>query len=98
MINFNHRVIMTMFKKYIIAIFICLLLSPAYAGAIPEIKNTVSDLATIDALLSGTKQAKTAAMFFKTGKIFSGMNKICYYDCLGSEAAITISSIELCPL
>jgi hypothetical protein len=39
-----------------------------------------------------------AAMCFKTGERVSGMNKICYYDCLGSTVAITISSIELCPL
>ena len=35
---------------------------------------------------------------FKTGERTAGMNKICYYDCLGSEAAITVSSVELCPL
>ena len=28
----------------------------------------------------------------------AGMNKICYYNCLGSTAAITISSVQLCPL
>ena len=26
------------------------------------------------------------------------MNKICYYDCLGSAAAITIGAVQLCPL
>lgn len=35
---------------------------------------------------------------FKTGEQTSGMNKICYYDCLGSPAAITISAVSLCPL
>ena len=35
---------------------------------------------------------------FKTGEETSGTNKICYYDCLGSAAAITISSVSLCPL
>ena len=40
---------------------------------------------------------KVVMCFFK-GERTSGMNKICYYDCLGSEAAITISSISLCPL
>ena len=35
--------------------------------------------------------------FFKSEQI-SGMNKICYYDCLGSTAAITISAVSLCPL
>lgn len=39
-----------------------------------------------------------AATCFKKGEYVSGMNKICIYDCLGSEAAITISSVALCPL
>ena len=39
-----------------------------------------------------------ATTCFKTGERISGMNKICYYNCLGSEAAITIGSVELCPL
>jgi hypothetical protein len=34
----------------------------------------------------------------RNGERASGLNKICYYNCLGSEAAITISSFELCPL
>lgn len=41
---------------------------------------------------------RVAATCFKTGESTSGMNKICYYDCLGSPAAITISSTSLCPL
>ena len=28
----------------------------------------------------------------------SGMNKICYYDHLGSEVAITLKSTQLCPM
>jgi hypothetical protein len=28
----------------------------------------------------------------------SGMNKICYYDVLGSTRALTISAVSLCPL
>ncbi len=35
--------------------------------------------------------------YFKYERI-SGFNKICYYDYMGSEIAITIGSIELCPL
>lgn len=35
---------------------------------------------------------------FKTGEKDAGMNRICYYDCLGSEAAITIKSTQICPL
>jgi hypothetical protein len=45
-----------------------------------------------------SKHIKVATMCFKTGEEISGMNKICYYDCLGSAAAITISSVSLCPL
>lgn len=37
-------------------------------------------------------------MCFLTGERISGMNKICFYDCAGSQAAITIKSYELCPL
>lgn len=37
---------------------------------------------------------------FKTGENQppGSMTKICYYDCLGSPVAITISSVQLCPL
>ena len=28
----------------------------------------------------------------------AGMNKICYYSCITGRAAITISSVQLCPL
>ena len=41
---------------------------------------------------------KIAVVCFKTGEQISGMNKICFYDCLGSTAAITISAVSLCPL
>ena len=32
------------------------------------------------------------------GERTSGMNKICYYDCVSGQMAITISSTKLCPL
>ena len=44
------------------------------------------------------QQRYAAVTCFKTGERQSGMNKICFYNCLGSEAAITISAVELCPL
>jgi len=44
------------------------------------------------------KPMQLAVTCFGSGERTSGMNKICYYDCLGSTAAITISSVELCPL
>ena len=42
--------------------------------------------------------SKVAATCFFQYEETGGMNKICYYDCLGSPAAITISSVQLCPL
>lgn len=41
---------------------------------------------------------ETAMMCMKTGEQAAGMNKICYYDCLGSGAAITVGATDLCPL
>ena len=35
---------------------------------------------------------------FKKGEKTDGMNKICYYNCMGSEAAITIDATEICPI
>ncbi|HYD26944.1 hypothetical protein [Brevundimonas sp.] len=32
------------------------------------------------------------------GERISGMNKICYYDCGGSEASQTVGSADLCPI
>jgi len=41
---------------------------------------------------------RATILCFKTGEKTSGLNKICYYDCGGSEAAITIGATQLCPL
>ncbi len=41
---------------------------------------------------------RVAVICFLKGEQISGMNKICYYDCLGSIAAITIGAVQLCPL
>ena len=34
----------------------------------------------------------------KTGEQTSGMNKICFYNCVGSMTAITVGATQLCPL
>ncbi len=39
-----------------------------------------------------------AATCPKTGEQTSGMNKICFYNCVGSMAAITVGAAQLCPL
>ena len=42
--------------------------------------------------------AEAAVTCFKKGEYISGFNKICIYNCLGSDVAITIKNIQLCPL
>jgi len=39
-----------------------------------------------------------AMMCFLEGERMSGLNKICFYNCAGSEAAITVAAYSLCPL
>lgn len=57
-----------------------------------------SSLAHPGTLATVEPSKEVAAVCFKTGEQTSGMNKICYYDCLGSAKAITIGAVELCPL
>lgn len=52
---------------------------------------------TLSAALFAAMPA-VAATAFLSGERSSGMNKICYYDHLGSTVAITIRAVELCPL
>jgi len=54
--------------------------------------------AIVAAALLLASQGASAAICFYKGERTSGMNKICFYDCLGSAAAITISAVALCPL
>jgi len=59
--------------------------------------------ALVAALNQSPKPAKpagiqVAVVCFKSGEQVTGMNKICYYDCMGSPVAITLSSVSLCPL
>ncbi|SCX59763.1 hypothetical protein SAMN05720354_1248 [Nitrosospira sp. Nsp1] len=55
-----------------------------------HIGTTLPCLATFSLAHAGTA-------LFKSERI-SGMNKICLYDHLGSEVAITINATSLCPL
>lgn len=41
---------------------------------------------------------QVAVVCFFTGQRVSGMNKICFYDCMGDRAAMTINSVSICPL
>ena len=47
---------------------------------------------------SSDRPVQVAGTCFLIGEQTSGMNKICYYNCLGSTAAITIRAVQLCPL
>lgn len=62
------------------------------AGAKPVVSADASSRSFFD------RFAQSNITCFKSGENISGMNKICFYDCLGSAVAITIKSIELCPL
>ena len=42
--------------------------------------------------------ANSATTCFKKGEYTSGFNKICTYNCMGSDVAITIKNTQLCPL
>ena len=42
--------------------------------------------------------ADVAVTCFKKSEYISGFNKICIYNCLGSDVAITIANTQLCPL
>lgn len=39
-----------------------------------------------------------AATGYLTGQSVDGMYRVCYYDVMGSQVAITIRMSELCPL
>jgi hypothetical protein len=53
----------------------------------------------VGALASARSDAAgTTITCFKKGEKVDGQLKICYYDCAGSEAAITVKSHQLCPL
>lgn len=39
-----------------------------------------------------------AQVCFATGEQRSNMNKICFYNCGGSQAAITVGVVDLCPI
>ena len=43
-------------------------------------------------------QAATAGTAFFVREYVSGMNRICIYDHLGSQVAITIPATSICPI
>lgn len=67
-------------------------------GAVLFLGGVSAEAAQLTSMRPEFAQLRPHVMCFKKGEETSGFNKICYYDCLGSTAAITISSVELCPL
>ena len=62
-----------------------------------KIKTLILSIILLLSMVYPTMVANATTCFYQYEQI-SGMNKICYYDCLGSGMAITISSVKLCPL
>lgn len=44
------------------------------------------------------RRTQIALLCLSAGEQVSGLNKICFYNCAGSGAAITVKSYQLCPL
>ena len=42
--------------------------------------------------------SQLASACFLSGEQSSGMNKICFYNCVSGTKAITVSAVSLCPL
>jgi len=59
--------------------------------------NFLKGLSNAPSYQSPPKNSGGSTCFFKRD-VDSGMNKICYYDCLGSAHAMTISIARICPL
>ena len=64
-----------------------------------NVATTLAFVTLVFAILAGylIKDAYAVTCFNQYERI-SGMNKICVYNCLGSDRAITIKSYQLCPL
>jgi hypothetical protein len=50
------------------------------------------------AILGSVSLVAYSETCFSKGEKTDGMNKTCFYSCPSGEAAITISSVKLCPL
>lgn len=61
-------------------------------------KTTWTVAAGVAGILAVAASAWAAETCFYQNEVTSGMNKICYYSCVSGTAAITLSSVTLCPL
>lgn len=60
-------------------------------------KTTPYQTPSLPPVNSGAKNIDIGATCFKKREWVSGTNRNCVYDCFGSEAVQTVSSVELCP-
>ena len=65
---------------------------------IPALVAALSAAGEVPLQQPHAERPQLATLCFLQGEVVSGMNKICYYDCLGSLTAITIGAVKLCPL
>ena len=78
--------------KYIIVILLSLFLFN-FSNA----ENLKKENISLEEILSG-ENIVIAGTCFYSGEQISGMNKICYYNCISGTVAITVRSTQLCPL
>ena len=58
---------------------------------------TLKFIVTTEAADIQTPPKKTETCF-SASETVDGLNKICFYDCVSGQAAITIKATQLCPL
>lgn len=82
-----------------------ILLPVAIAGAVVLVAAAASESSTNHSTNSSVRPSYGSSSAHSTGTVChftrevpSGMNKICYYNCLGSGHAMTINAVQLCPL
>jgi hypothetical protein len=76
-----------------------------YAGAAnarsranANFENALRGLAGQPSYTGNNSYNSSSTTCFYKRDLTDGMNKICYYDCLGSNYATTIGSTQICPL
>lgn len=71
----------------------------ARAAALSNLGQALSKMGAPSGSPSQSTQGISAGVTcFHRRDVISGLNKICYYDCLGSAHAVTIGAAELCPI
>ncbi len=83
-----------MIKRLILVVTI---LGLGYVGLV-FLTNGPNSVERTSPVVDLTPNNAYAGICFLSGEQESGMNKICYYDCLSGTVAITIKSYKLCPL